>query len=48
MEFLTTNRKATISAFKYKVHEELNVNTTKDQAYKTFGKAKILIHEKYK
>ena len=48
MEFLTTNRKATISAFKYKVHEELNVNTTKDQAYKTFGKAKILIHGKYK
>ncbi|XP_071902767.1 uncharacterized protein [Coffea arabica] len=30
------------------VHKELNVNITKDQVYKTFAKAKILIHGKYR
>ena len=43
MEFLRTNRKVMVGAFKDKVHEELNVNITEDQAYKTFGNAKILI-----
>ena len=47
MEFLWTNRKAAVGAFKDKVHEELNVNITKDQAYVTFVKAKILIQGKY-
>ena len=47
MEFLRMNRKVTIGAFKEKVHKELNVNITKDQLYKTFAKAKILIQGKY-
>ncbi|XP_027088471.2 uncharacterized protein [Coffea arabica] len=48
MEFLRMNRKVTVDAFKEKVHKKLNVNITKDQVYKTFVKAKILIEGKYR
>ena len=42
------NKRITVSEFKDKVHAELNVNITKPQVYKTFMKAKILIHGSYK
>ena len=48
MEFLRLSRNVTWSAFKEKVHQELNVHITKEQAYKTFRKAKILIQGNYK
>ncbi|XP_027171989.1 uncharacterized protein LOC113771616 [Coffea eugenioides] len=42
------NKRITVAEFKDKVHAELNVNITKSQVYKTFMKAKILIHGSYK
>ena len=48
MEFLRLNKRVTVAQFKEKVHLELNVNITKDQASKTFMKAKLLINDSYK
>ena len=48
VDFLRMNKRITVSEFKDKVHAELNVNITKPQVYKTFMKAKILIHGSYK
>ncbi|XP_071906167.1 uncharacterized protein [Coffea arabica] len=48
MDFLRMNKRITVAEFKNKVHAELNVNITKSQVYKTFMKAKILIHGSYK
>lgn len=48
MEFLRLNKKVTIAQFMEKVHLELNINITANQASKTFMKAKLLIDGNYK
>ena len=47
-DFLRLNKRMTVEEFREKVHSELNVNITVAQVYKTFMKAKIIIHGSYK